>query len=85
MLKGQENSKNVYVLFHLGPSDCLIYHSALMQPKSQSELDWLRQLHVLNKTEDDLDESWEFTKVIKYCEDLGMDMSTNHNLSSRMG
>jgi hypothetical protein len=24
---------------HLGASECLIYHSALMKPKSQSELD----------------------------------------------
>jgi hypothetical protein len=79
MLKGQENWKNVDVPFHLGASECLIYQSALMKPKSQSELDWLCQLHVLDKTEDDLDESCECTKVIKYCEDSGMDMSTNHN------
>jgi hypothetical protein len=79
MLKGQETWKNVDVPFHLGASECLIYHSTLMKPKSQSELDWLRQLHVLEKTEDYLDESWECTKVIKYCEDSGMDMSTNHN------
>jgi hypothetical protein len=64
MLKGQENWKNVDVPFHLGASECLIYPSALMKPKSQSELDWLCQLHVLDKTEDDLDESWECTKVI---------------------
>jgi hypothetical protein len=38
----------------------------------------LCQLHVLNKIEDDLDESWECTKVIKSCEYSGMDMSTNH-------
>jgi hypothetical protein len=34
MLKGQENWKNVDVPFHLGDSECLIYHSALMEPKS---------------------------------------------------
>jgi hypothetical protein len=50
-----------------------------MKPKSQTDLDWLRQLYILDKTEDDLDESWECTKVLKYCEDSGMDMSTNHN------
>jgi hypothetical protein len=77
MLKGQENSKNVDVPSHLGASECLIYHSALMKPKSQFVIGG--QLHVLEKTEDDLDESWECTKVIKYCEDSGMDMSTNHN------
>jgi hypothetical protein len=79
MLKGQKNLKDVDATFHLGASECLIYHSALMKPKAQSEMDWLRQLHVLDKTEDDLDESWECTKVLKYCEDSGMDMSTNHN------
>jgi hypothetical protein len=79
MLKGQENWKNVDVPFHLGASESLIYHSALVKPKSQSELDWFHQLHVLGKTEDDLDESWECTKVFKYCEDSGMDMSTNHH------
>jgi hypothetical protein len=79
MLKGQEIWKNVDVPIHLGASKCLIYHSALMKTKSQSELDWLRQLHILDKEEDDLDESWECTKVLKYCEDSRKDMSTNHN------
>jgi hypothetical protein len=79
MLKGLKNWKDVDVPILLGASACLIYHSALMKPKSQSDLDWLSQLHVLDKTEDDLEESWECTKVIKYCEDSGMDMSTNHN------
>jgi hypothetical protein len=78
MIIGQKNWKNIDVPFHLGGSECLINHSALMKPKSQFVLDWLHQLHVLDKTEDDLDESWECTKVIKYCEDSGMDMSTNH-------
>jgi hypothetical protein len=73
------NWKNVDVPIHLEASECMIYHSALMKPKSQSDLDWLRQLHILDKTEDDLDESWECTEVLKYCEDSGMDMSTNHN------
>jgi hypothetical protein len=65
MFKGQENWKNVDFPFRLGASQCLIYHSALMKPNSQSELDWLRQLHVLDKTVDDLDESWKCTKVLK--------------------
>jgi hypothetical protein len=68
--------ENVDVPFHLGTFECMIYHNALMMPKSQSELDWLRQLH---KTEDDLNESWECTQVLKYCEDSGMYMSTIHN------
>jgi hypothetical protein len=65
MLKGQENWKNVDVPFYFGASECPIYHSALMKPISQSYLDWLRQLHILDKTEDELDESWECTKVLK--------------------
>jgi hypothetical protein len=79
MLKRQENWKNIDLPLHLGASECLIDHSALMKPKSQSELDWLHQLHMLDRTEDDLDESWECAKVIKYCEDSGIDMGTNHN------
>jgi hypothetical protein len=46
MLKGQENGKNVDLQIPLGASECLIYHSALMTPKSQYKLDWLRQLHI---------------------------------------
>jgi hypothetical protein len=69
ILEGQKNLKNVDVPIHLGASECWIYHSALMKPKSQSDLNWLRQLYILDKTEDDLDDSWECTKVIKYCED----------------
>jgi hypothetical protein len=64
MLKGQKNWKNIDLPLHLGACECLIYHRALMKPKSQSELDWLHQLHILDKTEDDLDESWECTKVV---------------------
>jgi hypothetical protein len=31
MLKGQKNWKNVDVPVHLGASECLIYHSALIE------------------------------------------------------
>jgi hypothetical protein len=34
---------------------------------------------MLDKEEDDLDESWGCAKVLKYREDSGMDMKTNHN------
>ena len=50
ILKGQKNWKNIDLPLHLGASECLIYHSALMKPKFQSDLDWLRQLHILDKT-----------------------------------
>ena len=49
-----------------------------MGSKSQTELDRLHQLHVLDMTEDDKDRSWECTKVLKYCEEIGMSTSTNH-------
>jgi hypothetical protein len=63
--KGKKELENIDFPLYLGNSECLIYHSALTKPKSQSDLDWLRQLHILDKTEDDLDESWECTKVLK--------------------
>jgi hypothetical protein len=73
-LKGQKNWKNIDLPLHLGASECLIYHSALMKPNCQFDLDWLHQLHVLDDREDDLDESWECTKVVSsditLCEDL---------------
>jgi hypothetical protein len=39
----------------------------------------MRQLHILDKKKDELDKSWKCTKVIKYCEDQGIDKGTNHN------
>jgi hypothetical protein len=77
MPKGQENLKNIDL--HLGVTECKIYHSALMGSKSQAEFDRLHQLHVLDMTEDDKDKSWECNKVIKYCEEIGMNTSTNYN------
>ena len=76
MLKGQENLKNIDL--HLGSTECKIYQSVLMGSKSQAEFDRLRQLHVLDMTEDDKDKSWECTKVIKYFEEIGRNTSTNH-------
>jgi hypothetical protein len=49
-----------------------------MGSKSQSELGRLHQLHTLDMTEDDKDRSWECTKVLKYCEEIGRNTSTNH-------
>ena len=40
-----------------------IYHSTLMGSKSQTELDRLHQLHILDIAEDNKDRSWECTKV----------------------
>jgi hypothetical protein len=63
---------------HLGIPECQIYHNALTGSKSQIELDHLHQLHILDRLEDDQDKSWECTKVLKYCEEIGMNTSTNH-------
>jgi hypothetical protein len=65
---------------HLGISECQIYHSALIGFQSQTEIDRLHQLqlHILDRSEDDQDKSWQCTKVLKYCEETGMNTSTNH-------
>jgi hypothetical protein len=76
MLQGQENLKSIDL--HLGSTDCKIYHSAFMRSKSQTELDRLHQLHVLDMTEDDKDKSWECTKLIKYCEEIERNTCADH-------
>jgi hypothetical protein len=40
---------------HLGISECQIYHSALIGFQSQTEIDRLHQLHILDRSEDDQD------------------------------
>jgi hypothetical protein len=47
-----------------------------MESKSQSQLDYLRQLHVLDRIEDD--QSWECVKVLKYSDDNGVESSVQH-------
>ena len=49
-----------------------------MGSKSQTELDRLHQLYVLDMAEDNKDRSWVCTKVLKYREEIGMKTSTNH-------
>jgi hypothetical protein len=34
---------------------------------------------MLDMSEDDKDRSWECTKVLKYCEEKGVDGNTNYN------
>jgi hypothetical protein len=68
MLKGQEKLKNIFL--PLGASECKRKHSALIKKKSQSELDWLHQLHTLDMTED------ECYKMLKYCKEIGMSTTT---------
>jgi hypothetical protein len=50
----------------LGLSECKVYHNVLiiMNTKSQVDYDHLLQLHMLDKTEEDKDMSWECHKVV---------------------
>jgi hypothetical protein len=63
---------------HLGIPECQIYHSTLIGSRSQTELDHLHQLHILDRSEYDQDKSWECTKVLEYWEETGINTSTNH-------
>ena len=76
ILKDQDKLKHVNL--QLRATACQIYHSTLTGSKSQTELDCLHQLHALDMVEDDKDRSWKCTKVLKYCEEIGMNTSTIH-------
>jgi hypothetical protein len=76
LFENHANNKNIHL--HLVIPKCQIYHSALTGSKSQIELGRLHQLHVLGRLEDDEVKSWECTKVLKYCEEIGMNTITNH-------
>jgi hypothetical protein len=69
-LEIMQTKKNIDL--HLGIPECQIYHSALTGSKPQIELDRLHQLHLLERLEDDQDKSCECTKLLKYCEEIGM-------------
>jgi hypothetical protein len=75
MFESHANYKDINL--HLGIPECQKYHSVLIGFKSQTELDRLHQRHI-DRLEDDQDKSWECTKVLKYCEEIGMNTSTNH-------
>jgi hypothetical protein len=64
----------------LGVLECKVYHSVLMNTKSQIDFDRLLQLHMLDQTEEDNDMSWECHKVVDYCKEKGDVNSSNHNL-----
>jgi hypothetical protein len=49
-----------------------------MNAKSQVDFDRLLQLHMLDKTEEDKDMSWECHKVVDYCKEKGDVNSSNH-------
>jgi hypothetical protein len=46
--------------------DYKVYHNVLMNTKSQLDFDCLLQIHILDKSEEDNDMSWECHKVVDY-------------------
>jgi hypothetical protein len=48
----------------LGLLECKVYDNVLVNTKCQVEFDRLLQLHILDKTEEDNDISWESCKVV---------------------
>jgi hypothetical protein len=61
-----------------GVVECKVYHNVKMKAKSQVDLDSLIQLHMLDKTEEDKDISWESHKVVDYPKEKGDVKSSNH-------
>jgi hypothetical protein len=51
----------------LGVLECKVYHDVVLNANSQIDFDRLLQLHILYKTEEDNDMSWECSKLIYYC------------------
>jgi hypothetical protein len=62
----------------LGSNESRAYQSVILDPKLQFQLDHLRQLHIIDKNEDDHDRSWECIKVLKYPEDRTDDDDVEH-------
>jgi hypothetical protein len=61
----------------LGVLECKVYHNVLIKTKSQVEFDCLRQLHILDNTEEDKDMSYECRKLSDYCEEKGVVNNSN--------
>ena len=57
----------------LGVLECKVYHNVLMKSNSQIDFDCLRQIHYLDKAEEDRENSWECSKVLKHYEYRGED------------
>jgi hypothetical protein len=62
----------------LGLAECRTYQSFIFEPKLQFQLDHLRQMHTLDKLEDDHDRSWECIKLIKYTKERTADDGVGH-------
>jgi hypothetical protein len=58
--------------------ECKVYHNVLLNTKFQVDFDRLLQIHMLDKTEEEKDTSWECHKVIDYCKEKGDFNSSNH-------
>ena len=61
----------------LGALECKVYHNVL---NSQIDFDRLRQIHYLDKAEEDRENSWKCSKILKQFEDRGEDGNIQHNL-----
>jgi hypothetical protein len=68
----------------LGVVERKVYHNVFMNTKSQIDFDRLLQLHMLDKTEEDNDMSWECCKVVDYCKEKGDVRKSNHKCFSLM-
>jgi hypothetical protein len=62
----QEHGKSQAQDLQLGVVECKVYHSVLMNTKSQVDFDHFFQLNILDNTEENNDMSWECHKVIDY-------------------
>jgi hypothetical protein len=62
----------------LGVSECKVYYNVLLHDKFQVDFDHLLQLHMLDKTEEDNDMSWEYCKIVDHEKEKGYDHSSNH-------
>jgi hypothetical protein len=58
--------------------ECKVYHNVLLNTKSQVDFDHLLRIHMLDKTEEDKDMSWECCKIFDYFKEKGDDHCSNH-------
>jgi hypothetical protein len=61
-----------------GVVECKVYYNVFLNTKYQIDFDCLLQLHMLDKTEEDNDMSWECHKVVGYFKEKGDLNSSNH-------
>jgi hypothetical protein len=76
LFQGHGKSQEQYL--KLGVSECKVYHNVLLNTKFQVDFDRLLQLHIINKTEEDKDVSYECYKVVDHCKEKGDVNSSKH-------